>query len=231
MNCKLFGDSYDIVKRGMLQWLSPCGNWSAHPMFTDPDPTEMDQPCQRFNGKCREERRCGHAGTFQRDYGRFLGVQIVNDQICRRPGVPSDRKAWLSAAEHCQDHLFLDPNTGVPFDTETGCPRTGPGTGNRPNKAYKHYLMADELATIADCRASKLTLVFDQSINFDGDKTEQVEAKLRWFRHKRIYGFVYRSHAAFLLVSKDRDMLAYAKAVLLASSKIPNDRLIKIREY
>jgi len=31
-----FGDSYGIVKQGLLRWLSPCGPWLAHPMFTGP---------------------------------------------------------------------------------------------------------------------------------------------------------------------------------------------------
>lgn len=34
MNLKHFGDSYDIVKKSLLQWLSRFGPWAAHPMFT-----------------------------------------------------------------------------------------------------------------------------------------------------------------------------------------------------
>src|SRR5262245_4645327 len=34
MNLKHFGDSYDIVKKSMLKWLSAFGPWAAHPMFT-----------------------------------------------------------------------------------------------------------------------------------------------------------------------------------------------------
>ncbi len=31
---KHFGDSYDIVKKALLAWLSSLGPWSVHPMFT-----------------------------------------------------------------------------------------------------------------------------------------------------------------------------------------------------
>ena len=35
MNYEKFGDSYDFVKRGILQLLADCGDWIVHPMFTD----------------------------------------------------------------------------------------------------------------------------------------------------------------------------------------------------
>lgn len=34
MNLRYIGDSYDIVKRALLAWLSAFGEWHAHPMFT-----------------------------------------------------------------------------------------------------------------------------------------------------------------------------------------------------
>ncbi len=34
MDLKHFGDSYDIAKRSLLDWLSAFGPWGAHPMFT-----------------------------------------------------------------------------------------------------------------------------------------------------------------------------------------------------
>jgi hypothetical protein len=35
MKLRYFGDSYDIVKKSMLAWLSPFGKWQTHPMFTE----------------------------------------------------------------------------------------------------------------------------------------------------------------------------------------------------
>ena len=34
MRMKFFGDSYDIVKQGLLRWLNAVGDWTVHPMFT-----------------------------------------------------------------------------------------------------------------------------------------------------------------------------------------------------
>ncbi len=226
MNCKHFGDSYDIVKRNLLQRLSPCGKWSVHPMFTDPKPKAKKQPCQRFAGECARTG-CGDK-TFRRDYRRLFGVHIVNPETF--DGSSRRRDAGLSAARDCQDHLFLDPDSGLPFYSSTGYPRI------ELKSPVAAFLKASELVTIINDRPkNKLTLVFDQSINNDpkcaGSATEQIKARLRWFKEKGIHGFVYRSHANFLLVSKDRDILAYAKAVLLASPKIPKDRLIEIRRY
>ena len=34
MDLKHFGDSYDIVKKVLLQGLAPFGPWGVHPMFT-----------------------------------------------------------------------------------------------------------------------------------------------------------------------------------------------------
>ena len=36
MRMRYFGDSYDIVKQSLLRWLRPLGEWSVHPMFTEP---------------------------------------------------------------------------------------------------------------------------------------------------------------------------------------------------
>jgi len=87
MNLKRhFGDSYDIVKRSLLQWLSPFGPWSAHPMFT-------------------HEVTAEEAAAFS----RLLGVPVVSTETL----LPhSDRRKYLAA---CEGHrsVFLDPDTGV----------------------------------------------------------------------------------------------------------------------
>lgn len=87
MKLEKFGDSYDVVKQSLLRWLSPCGPWLAHPMFTEPvHPSE--------------------AAAFS----RFLGVPLVSTQVLDRV---SDRDAYFSSAVSCAGHLFLDPNTGL----------------------------------------------------------------------------------------------------------------------
>ena len=84
-----FGDSYDIVKRSLLQWLSECGTWSVHPMFSVSTP---------------------HG--FAEQFASFLGVQLVTtNPVPARPGREGyfeEAKEWTST-----DHLFLDPDTGI----------------------------------------------------------------------------------------------------------------------
>lgn len=100
-----FGDSYDIVKQGLLRWLSPCGPWVAHPMFTDPvDALEVSA------------------------FSRFLGVPLLSTEVLD-PG--SDRDAYFSTAASCPDHLFLDPDTGlkIPAASRSDAPAFVNGIG------------------------------------------------------------------------------------------------------
>ena len=93
MNYEKFGDSYDFVKRGILQLLKGRGGWSVHPMFTDPDPAR-----------------------YAAEYRRLIGVPTVTDQSFVQSG--RNRNAWLASARTCRSHLFIDPCTGLPFDKE-----------------------------------------------------------------------------------------------------------------
>jgi hypothetical protein len=86
MHLKHFGDSYDIVKKSILQWLGPFGPWAAHPMFThDVSADEGEQ------------------------FSKFLGVPLVSLERLRPD---STRQAYFSACGDCRS-VFLDPSTGV----------------------------------------------------------------------------------------------------------------------
>jgi hypothetical protein len=86
MKPSYFGDSYDIVKRSLLQWLSPFGPWKAHPMFTEP------------------------VSSFEAEaLSSFLGVPLVSDEVLR---VGCDRRAYFQPCFRCES-LFLDPDTGI----------------------------------------------------------------------------------------------------------------------
>lgn len=86
MDLKHFGDSYDIVKKALLQWLSPFGPWAAHPMFT-------------------------HAVTDieAAAFSNFLGVPLASTAVI---AVDSDRPEYFAACGDCRS-IFLDPDTGV----------------------------------------------------------------------------------------------------------------------
>jgi|EndMetStandDraft_3_1072993.scaffolds.fasta_scaffold79309_2 hypothetical protein len=93
MDLKHFGDSYDIVKKSLLQWLAPFGPWAAHPMFTH------DVNAEQATG-----------------FSRFLGVPLVSLETLRPD---SERRSYLSACGDCRS-VFLDPNTGVRLRRSSG---------------------------------------------------------------------------------------------------------------
>ena len=194
-----YGDSYDFVKRGILQLLAGCGRWSVHPMFTDDDPAH-----------------------YAADYRHFLGVDAVTIQSFIQSG--RDRATWLEAAQTCQCHLLIDPDTGLPFNESGRVPRDENGPA---------FLMPDELVRIVNARPDKLTLVFDQSFHREDpayDQIEQIKGKLRWLRQQRVQGLVYHSHATFFIVSLNRQVLADTRRILLNQLPMenhPRDRLIE----
>ena len=91
-----FGDSYDIVKRSLLKWLSACGTWAAHPMFT--------------SSVCT---------SFAEEFSSFLEARLVTTSPI--PKQPERESYFESAIEWCStDHLFFDPDTGVSLSQNYG---------------------------------------------------------------------------------------------------------------
>ena len=89
MNEGKFGDSYDIVKRSLIRWLSGLDEWAAHPMLTG----GPENP------------------SFLEEYSAFLGVRLPPAELLQ---VRFDSSRIMEWAEQCQDeHLFLDPDTGI----------------------------------------------------------------------------------------------------------------------
>jgi hypothetical protein len=86
MKMRYFGDSYDIVKQSLLRWLQGFGDWSAHPMFTEPvssaDITSLE---------------------------RLMAVKVVSREVLT---VDTDRVEYLRPGLSA-NHLFLDPDTGL----------------------------------------------------------------------------------------------------------------------
>ncbi len=86
MRLQYFGDSYDIVKRALLQWLAPLGQWYVQPLFTD------DVSPQQ-------------AAVF----ARFLGARLVE------PFQARTREECRAALDACKGtgNLLVDPDIGV----------------------------------------------------------------------------------------------------------------------
>lgn len=93
MDLQSLGDSYDVVKKSFISWLSEFGRWSVHPMLTqDADPVAVGQ------------------------LSKFLNAPIVSAE-CLRAGV--DRAVFF---EPCLSapNLLLDPDTGVSLEPVRG---------------------------------------------------------------------------------------------------------------
>jgi hypothetical protein len=86
MKFKYFGDSYDIVKKSLIEWLGDFGDWYAHPMFT-----ESVTPDQSTH------------------FARFLNAKLVSAEELTPK---TDRASYFSACQSA-GNLFLDPDTGV----------------------------------------------------------------------------------------------------------------------
>ena len=197
MNYRVFGDSYDIVKQSMLRWLSCHGKWAVHPMFTDEDPAH-----------------------YVEAYRGLLGVDcrgLVAPETIRR----RIRGRWITPAMECKDHLFIDPDTGLRTEI----------LKNHPNRC----LLLDELKKIAkaDGRKNKLTLVFDQSIDRSEKDVPAVESsekqlrdKLDWLKHRCVHGVAYKSHANFVLVSANKELVRQAVDTIRERSGLPPSRFV-----
>lgn len=92
MHPRFLGDSYDIVKQGLLRWLGSLGPWSVHPMYAEA-PTSGDVEAFEY----------------------LLGAPAVSRAVL---GPDTDRRAYFESARKCEAHLFLDPDTGVSFEKQ-----------------------------------------------------------------------------------------------------------------
>ena len=190
MRPEKFGDSYDFVKRDIIHWLAPAGEWATHPMYFGPRPV---------------------AGFVDR-HAEFLGIALAEGETTRRNLVSA-------VGRDCLRHLLLDPDTGL-----------WAGQSNPPYNGYEHVTI-EELADIANApgRASRLTLVFDQSFSRvnDEERKRLTEEKLQTLRNDHeVHGVAYVSHAVFIWVSKDEDLLYNATRRLQERSRLPRCRFV-----
>jgi hypothetical protein len=92
MKLQYFGDSYDIVKKSLIAWLSDFGPWITHPMFT-----EAVTP--------------GEADAF----ARLVGTPLLTEEVL---APQTDRTEYFSSCRTA-GNLFLDPDTGVCLEPRT----------------------------------------------------------------------------------------------------------------
>ena len=206
-----FGDSYDIVKQSILEWLLPCGTWAVHPMFA----YDYRQTCPSFAG----------------EYSAFLNAPLLTTEPLPRiePGrrvrprwdaYMEERRAYFENARQWDNkyHLFLDPDIGL------WLPPKLPRSREEPQ-----HLMAEELLDIARARPDNLTLIFDQGFSRNLRESKRrtlTQKKLIWLKKRGVNSIMYFSHANFVLASANPDALDYAKRTLVTASSLTHRKRI-----
>ena len=141
-------------------------------------------------------------------FARFLGARLLSTETLTPK---TDRAAYFSPCESASN-LFLDPDTGVRLE-----PRSGSKSVN--------YVFGPELVALSHARPAALTLVFDQSFS-RGNQKSQIQEKLEFFAARGVHGFAYCSHAPFLVLSAELELVGRAREELLRVSGLPAGRLL-----
>jgi hypothetical protein len=186
MRQQFFGDSYDIVKKSLIAWLSDFGQWVTHPMFT-------------------EAVKPGEAAAFL----RLVGTPLLTELVLTPQ---TNRREYFSLCRTA-GNLFLDPDTGVCLEP-------------RRDKKSINYVFGPKLVDWCGLRPRALTLIFDQS--YSRGSKDGIREKLAYFADKKVYGFAYNSHATFLLLATDSELVEQARERLLELSGLPASRLVSV---
>lgn len=140
----------------------------------------------------------------------FLDAKVISTEILT---TDTDRSVYLGCDSSC-GHLFLDPDTGLRMRTSRGV-------------RAPQFLFAAELEKLAEQRPNRLTLVFDQCVG-RGSERLHLTAKLSELREHGVLGWAYVSHACFIVAGRDADLLAHARAQVLAQSRLPESRILSL---
>ena len=87
MHPHYFGDTYEMAKMCMLDWLEPGRGWLIHPMY--------------FPRKGETQVDC-----FPQQYAAFLGLRLVGGDISQRINL-------VKSVDGDNCNLFIDPDTGL----------------------------------------------------------------------------------------------------------------------
>lgn len=143
-------------------------------------------------------------------YEMFLGVSVASSDVL----IPYQHRAKYLSPPARHQHIFLDPDKGIKIKQSTGLDSV-------------KYVFGPELVKLCNQVPERLLLVFDQSIpnGLPDDKREYIAKKLDYFRGQGIFGFAYRSHACFLVLSSSELTCRAARDHLL-ESHLPKSRLV-----
>jgi hypothetical protein len=142
------------------------------------------------------------------DFARFLNAELLSSKVLKA-GI--DLKEYF---EPCRGvhNLFLDPDTGVRVE----------------GRQSVRHILGETLVEIVCDRPQALTLVFDQSYTraAETERTEEIRQKLAFFAGHNVYGLAYNSHATFLLLCKNLELLNQAYKSL-ENSGLPRKRILR----
>lgn len=143
-------------------------------------------------------------------FSALLGIPLLSTDVLH---VETNRQAYFAAARSCQSHLFLDPDTGL---------RLKPTKG----KDHPSYLFGPEALAMVSERPKSLTLVFDQSLP-RGREREHLAKKIAFFEEHGVFSLAYVSHACFILMSSQDELIDKAWKVIQDESRLPAARFIR----
>jgi hypothetical protein len=145
-------------------------------------------------------------------FSRLIGTKLISS---RRLTSTIDRAEYFSGLNG-KGNLFLDPDTGVSLKTFGG-------------ERSVRFVFGEELVEWCAQRPECLTLVFDQSYSRGVKKEVAMQEKLKYFAKAGISGFIYDSHAPFLLLGAHKKLVARARKSLLEVSGLPEGRLVPLK--
>lgn len=140
-------------------------------------------------------------------FSRLLGVPLLVRDVLESK---TNRERYFATARSCQNHLFLDPDIGLRLAVSKA--------RNNPS-----YLFGPEAISIVSERPASLTIVFDQSL-VRGRERKQLVEKMALLGEHAVDSFAYISHASFILMSTDRELLTKALRVIQDASGLPAAR-------
>ncbi|HXO19179.1 MAG TPA: hypothetical protein VOA87_04555 [Thermoanaerobaculia bacterium] len=139
-------------------------------------------------------------------YEKLVGVPTISRDVLQ---VNTPRARYF---QRCLDHkgpLLLDPNTGFKLDE---------------GHSVDHLYEADLVLIVRD--RSELVMIYDQSLDRRVEPEQALKEKVnRLAQDHHISAMAYKSHACFLFVSGDAQVIDRTRRLLLAAG-LPEWRLV-----
>jgi len=151
-----------------------------------------------------EENASDLAGSFE----RLVGAPLVSREVLERG---TDRDTYFATCAGF-GNILLDPNTGLRFPRRAG-------------EQSPDHLFDSDLLSIVRQRSNVLTMIFDQALA-RGRQIEELGEKLRRLQGKGVQGFAYHSHACFLFIARETEILQRAYSLLSGPGRLPRHRFL-----